>query len=64
MTSEATVSPTSRSTRTEVKPKVSRDSLPGGMALQTVTLRYKREPGQQCIGHDDVYAVSPSKTTR
>ena len=35
-----------------------------GMELQTVTLRYKRGPRQECIRHDDVYAVSLSKTTR
>ncbi len=29
-----------------------------GMELQTVTLRYKRGPRQECICHDDVYAVS------
>jgi hypothetical protein len=32
--------------------------FPGGMELQTGTLRYKRGPRQQCICHDDVYAVS------
>jgi hypothetical protein len=54
----AIVTPTSRSARTEVRPKVSRDSLLGGMELQTVTLRYKRGPRQGCICHDDLYAVS------
>jgi hypothetical protein len=29
-----------------------------GMELQTVTLGYKRGPRQECICHDDVYAVS------
>src|SRR5712675_862975 len=28
------------------------------MELQTVTLGYKRGPRQECICHDDVYAVS------
>src|SRR6266699_1079706 len=27
------------------------------MELQTVTCRYKRGPRQECICHDDVYAV-------
>jgi hypothetical protein len=62
MTSEAIVS--SRSTRMQVRPKVSRDSLAASMALQTATLRYKRGPGQECICHDGVYAVSRSKTSR
>ena len=54
----AIVSPTSRSARIQVGPKVSRDSVPGGMELQTVTLGYKRGPRRECICHDDVYAVS------
>ena len=54
--------PFDRSPRPGIKPvstspKVSRDSLPGDMKLQTATLRYKREPRQACICHDDVYAV-------
>ena len=32
--------------------------FPEGMELQTVTLRYKRGPRQECICHDDVYAVN------
>jgi hypothetical protein len=54
--------PFDRSPRPGIKPvstspKVSRDSLPGDMKLQTATLRYKREPRQECICHDDVHAV-------
>jgi hypothetical protein len=33
----------------------SRDSVPGGMELQTATFRYKRGFRHECICHDDVY---------
>ena len=61
--------PFDRSPRPGIKPvstspKISRDSLPGDMKLQTATLRYKREPRQACICHDDAYAVGSLENDR